>query len=416
MKNLQFSLIALLLSVIIIVSGCKKKEEDKYFSSTNSISISGKVYNQDNEVIPGVTVKINDKSAITDSEGVYKLNNIGTANTKLTIQFTKDGYISITRNEIVSQSLDINVSMISLSSNLVSQTTFSSQQGTTISTSDGSFVNLPANNFQDVNGNDYNGVIKVQAIYINPDNANFSQFIDQSSYLVNDYGQYLESYGVLRVELLDANGNEIIYQNDSMYKSGGASIGVTIPQSKISSAPQNITLYSYDNTKSAYVASGTASKNGGQYVGTVSHFSSWTCAEIGSAPSIGSAQYTINGGIYSNQTFSNFNYFSAGYTIDTSGVYNYTYISANGLDGYFDIYLVNIQSIGTYPIDGSYTYVSVAPPSASSMSLQSGTVNITRYDAVGGLIEGTFNGSVSDTSGTYNVSNGAFSVIRASDQ
>lgn len=419
MKTVQFSIITFCLSLILVYSGCKKKEDDKYFASNNSVSLYGKVYNQDNEALSGVVVKINDKSTITNSEGVFKISQLTPSSGKQTIYFEKDGFISLTRNESLTQSLTVNVSMISLSSSMVTLSTFSANQGTRVTISNGSFVNLPANHFKDANGNDYNGAVRAQIVYINPESSEFYHQIDGSSYLIDEYGQYLDSYGVLRVDLFDSNGNEVIYENDSVfYKSTGAEIGVTIPQSKVADAPQSITLYSYDNTKSAYVASGTASKNGaGQYVGSVSHFSSWTCAIPGSIYSQGSAQYTIDGGIYSAQTFSAFNSFIAYYHVDTTGMgSNYTYVDCSGTDGYMFISFDNIQSPGSYSI-GSTVGVHIAPPGVSQqLSFSSGTLTITRYDNVGGLIEGTFSGVCTDGTYTYNVTGGSFSMIRSPNQ
>lgn len=417
MKKYQLSLIAIILSVIII-SGCKKKEEDKYFASTNSVSLYGKVYDQNNEALSGVIVKLNDKTTVTDSEGAYKLSQLTPSNGNQTIYFEKAGYISLTRNESLNQSLTINVSMISLSSSIVTVTTFSAYQGTRITTSNGSFVNLPGNNYIDKYGNSYTGAVRAQVVYINPECSEFSHQIDGSSYMIDEYGQFLDSYGVLRVDLFDANGNEIIYHNDSVYfKSTGAEIGVTIPQSKIANAPQSITLYSYDNNRAAYVASGTATQNGtGQFIGSVQHFSSWTCATQASIYSQGSAQYTINGGAYSMQTFSIFNSFMAYYHADTTGMgQNYTSLSCNGSDGYMYISFDNIQSAGTYSI-GSTVGIHIGPPGVSQLSFSSGSLTITRYDNIGGLIEGTFSGVCSDGINTYNVTGGSFSMIRSPNQ
>jgi hypothetical protein len=44
------------------------------------------------------------------------------------------------------------------------------------------------------------------------------------------------------------------------------------------------------------------------------------------------------------------------------------------------------------------------------------TINVTRYDAVGGLIEGSFQGTFkTDSNGTVTISNGHFSMIRQVD-
>lgn len=414
MKKILFSLSVIFLATIIIVSSCKKKEDPDPIS--NTVSITGTVYNQDNVVLAGVNITASGKTATTDANGTFSISGISKPSGKLAVYFKKSGFISVSRFETVSSTLSISVSMIDLSSGMAASTTFDASAGGYLNTSDGTSVNLPANSFKDASGNPFTGNVTINMAYIDPTLANYERLLDGSSQMLDDAGNQLESFGLLRVELMDDSGNPIVFQADSMYK-GYANVGVTIPSSKQSTSPQEVTLYSFDSNKSAYVSSGaTASKVGGQYVGSVSHFSSWNCAiKQQTIPTQGTMQYYLTGGQFQNQLFSVFDTKQAYYSIDTIQG-NATRIYCSGTDGTISIILRMVQGVGEYSFDGANNTGFLFPASFSQINFQSGTVFINKYEQVGGLIEGTFNGICklgTDTT-NYTVSNGTFSITRTS--
>lgn len=410
MKKLLFSLAIVFLATVIIVSSCKKKEEEETPTPTpTTLSISGIVYNQDDVVLSGVTITANGKTATTDANGAFSITEITKPSGKLAIYFKKSGFISVSRFESVSSTLSLNISMIDLTSGMACTTNFDASAGGTLTSSNAN-VSLPGNNFKDASGNTYSGNVNLDMVYIDPTTSNYERFLDGSSKILDESGANLESFGVLRVDLMDDNDNMLAFEGtDSM-----ASIAMTIPQSKLADAPQEISLYTFDVTKSAYVASGTATKNGGQYVGTVSHFSSWTCAKIAPAATTNLMQYKLNGGAYQNQLFSNFESFEAYYQVDS--LYgNKTVIYCSGADGTISFYLSNVNTTGTYNIDGEMNTVYINPGNQNNMGLLGGSyVQITKYGAVGGVIEGTFSGTCADTSASYSVNAGSFSIVRSS--
>lgn len=96
----------------------------------------------------------------------------------------------------------------------------------------------------------------------------------------------------------------------------------------------------------------------------------------------------------STVTYTNFNTVAEGY-MELDTIFNeisQTYINISGADGQIDLYLSHIGSAGSYPIGVD---VSCYFMSSQSMSyqLESGTVNITEYGEVGGLIKGTVDGA-----------------------
>lgn len=74
-------------------------------------------------------------------------------------------------------------------------------------------------------------------------------------------------------------------------------------------------------------------------------------------------------------------------------------------------------SVGTYPVSYPFGSVfSIARNGVSYISIQ-GTITVTRYDAVGGWVEGTFEGTANSSDGrtSITVTNGVFKVKRDPD-
>ncbi|OFX61062.1 MAG: hypothetical protein A2046_15805 [Bacteroidetes bacterium GWA2_30_7] len=418
MKKLLFTLAVVFLATIIIVSSCKKKEEEPDPEPTPStISISGTVYDEVGAKVADVAITANDKSGTTDANGAFSITGITKPSGKLAVYFKKANYISASRFETVSSTLTIDVSLISLTSGIATQKTFVAADGGTLNIGSETSLTLPPNStFKDASGNPFTDSVTVNMAYVDPTSDNSNRLLEGSSQMLDDAGNQLESFGVLRVEIMDNAGNPITFEGDSLTKSA-ANVGVAIAPTKLTTSPQTVTLYSYNTQKSAYVSSGaTASKVGGQYVGTVSHFSSWNCAIKPATAQEGTMQYTLNGGQFQNQPFSNFTTKQAYWDIDSiSG--NGTRITCNGTDGIVSIYLKTINTTGTYNFDGTNNIGYINPQNQVQLQFQSGSyVTISKFEQVGGLIEGTFTATCSLDTVPYSVNNGSFSITRGADQ
>ncbi|MFH2142245.1 MAG: carboxypeptidase-like regulatory domain-containing protein [Bacteroidota bacterium] len=120
-------------------------------------------------------------------------------------------------------------------------------------------------------------------------------------------------------------------------------------------------------------------------------------------PAVGQNYVVMTGGPdhYNGEIFS----FST--TLDGYAYPGYTYCYCyQALNNYMTVYFSGTTT-GTYVIDGSNNYVDIVLPTGGGIS-ESGTLQVTRYDEPGGLIEGQFSGVSSD--GTQVT--GYFSVIR----
>ena len=130
----------------------------------------------------------------------------------------------------------------------------------------------------------------------------------------------------------------------------------------------------------------------------------------------GANQFTIIGTTLfpNSKTFSSFNISKTGTYNSMSGT---TSIIADGDDGYISMDIPG-KSTGQYIIGGATPlltcFINISAYSFSN-DLISGTINVTKYSSVGGLIEGNFTGKITNAGDTATITNGKFSVVRQAD-
>jgi WD40 repeat protein len=129
-------------------------------------------------------------------------------------------------------------------------------------------VDLPANGYVDAQGNAYTGTVSVAARYLDPTADNFYDSFsgDMAALRADGSSTELISYGVLRVKLTGSQGQPLNLRQ-------GSTATLTYPAAGATDA--SIPLWHFDETRGIWVEEGTATRVGGNYVGTVSHFTDW---------------------------------------------------------------------------------------------------------------------------------------------
>ena len=121
--------------------------------------------------------------------------------------------------------------------------------------------------------------------------------------------------------------------------------------------------------------------------------------------------FTLNGGGYTNQTFT-FN--SSGGAIYSSQ-YNVTNISFTGENNQSLQIMMKGNSTGTYSFGSTDYSCSITTKDKPLFILTSGTLKITEFGSLLGNVKGTFSGSgVNTSAATITVTNGSFSCKRLS--
>ncbi|MCH5600560.1 hypothetical protein [Niabella ginsengisoli] len=144
--------------------------------------------------------------------------------------------------------------------------TVSNASGGSVTSSEGVKITLPANA---VNG--YSGNINLAVKYIDAtDAANSGRVPGDLVAQNNNTLGMLESYGMAGIDLLDDAGNYL-----QLAAGKEATINLPVPASKVSTAPNTIPFWYFDEEEGAWKEEGVGVLTGNKYEGKVKHFSWW---------------------------------------------------------------------------------------------------------------------------------------------
>lgn len=268
---------------LAILAACKSGDTstNPTTNTTVTTSIAGTVSDEAGAAIGGATVLIGGQSTQTDSHGAFAIQNVAVPSARCVLIAKKSGYYNAAvANTPVSNGMTrFAVRMMALGT--VSSITASS--GGTVIASNAS-VQFPAGGFT-LNGSAYNGTAHVSARYLDPTQSSFGLYFsgDLAATTVSGSATNLLSYGVLRVDLRDDAGNAL-----QPAPGKPAQLTYPIPSSKIASAPATLPLWYFDEQTGVWKEEGFATKQGTNYVGTVTHFTDWNCDDTtGTAEVIG---------------------------------------------------------------------------------------------------------------------------------
>ena len=265
------------LIILILLSSCRKdsfndvydidRPEIEQFTFVEA-QVQGVVIDTKNQPISDALVEWGGTSSFTDSNGAFSLSGL-VKNKNAALEISKIGYFDGIK---VIQTFPGEVSEIKVS--LAERTlsgTINSQTGGMIEANEGGKIEF-ADGFQHADGTAYQGEVEVYAFYIHPELEYFEQLLPGNQMAINteNVRQVLESYGMINVELQDAQGNELQISKP-------ATITSPISQSLRASAPITIPLWHFDIENKYWKEEGTATLVDGNYVGQVNHFTWWNC-------------------------------------------------------------------------------------------------------------------------------------------
>ena len=159
----------------------------------------------------------------------------------------------------------------------------SSTSGGTVSHPSSAKLKLAANSVRYENGGEYTGNVNVAMSWIDPtaDDLPARMVGDLSGIDENGKEVVLGTYGMLNVELLADNGEELQLKDNAP-----ATLSFPVPAEIQDRAPSTIPLWSYNEELGVWFEEGSATLQNGYYVGDVAHFSSWNCDYKGEVISV----------------------------------------------------------------------------------------------------------------------------------
>ena len=272
----RISLITVLAAIIVIIS-CQKSDHKPDDNSNKveyvSATISGRILDNNKQPVNGAVVKAGSQTATTDINGNFRITNVTLDKNAGFIKVEKDGFFQGSRTIVVNANV-VNYISIELIKRTVSGTV-SGSGGGNITVQGGGSIVFSSNSFVNTAGNSaYTGTVSVSTFLINPTASNFTEIMPGTLRGITTGNEEtgLQSFGMMAVELTGASGEKL-----QLAAGKTATLTFPIPASLQAQAPNTIPLWSFNDTTGLWKEEGTATKQGTNYVGTVSHFSFWNC-------------------------------------------------------------------------------------------------------------------------------------------
>lgn len=243
---------------------------DQFFGATASRSFFGQVVDENNNGISGAFVNVGAQTVLTDDNGIFSVSNASVNEKFAYLRVTAFGYV--TSGRAVRPTDGVNrIKLMLLSADVTA--TVNSGVPETVQLGNGTSVAL-SGDYIDENGNPYTGSVDVILDFLDPASQDLDAVMPGMLYAEDVAGDevYLETFGMISVELRDASGNELNIDPNSP-----AELRFPLDPALQGVAPATIPLWSFDDTLGYWIEDGEATLQGNEYVGQVSHFSFWNC-------------------------------------------------------------------------------------------------------------------------------------------
>ncbi|WP_299209405.1 hypothetical protein [uncultured Dokdonia sp.] len=243
---------------------------DQFFGAAATRSFFGQVVDENNNGISGALVAVGAQTVFTDSNGIFSVQDASVNEQFAYLRVTASGYVTSGRALRPTDSTN-RIKLMLLSADVTA--TVTSGVPETVQLGNGASVALPGD-YIDGNGNPYAGTVDVILDFLDPASQDLDAVMPGMLYAEDVAGDevYLETFGMISVELRDASGNELNIDPNSP-----AELRFPLDPALQGIAPATIPLWSFDDTLGYWIEDGEATLQGNEYVGQVSHFSFWNC-------------------------------------------------------------------------------------------------------------------------------------------
>jgi len=240
------------------------------FGNASNSDFMGRVVDLQNNPVSGAMVQIGNSTTDTDMNGVFIIRDAQVYEKFAYVKVEKAGFLHGSRSVV--PTAGINQVQIMLLPQTVTQTV-SSGTTATVSLSNGAAVDL-SGAYSNADGSDYTGDVQVTLHLLNPTDDDMQQQMPGMLLAENlqNEARMLETLGMVAVELRSDTGEKL-----NLSEGTTATISVPLDPETLAGAPNEIPLWYFDEENGYWIEEGSATLQGTNYVGTVSHFSFWNC-------------------------------------------------------------------------------------------------------------------------------------------
>ncbi|MCR9171289.1 MAG: carboxypeptidase-like regulatory domain-containing protein [bacterium] len=217
-------------------------------------------------------VSIGNQVTYTNNIGIFSFASVSLDQQRAFAKVKKSGFFTSGRSFRPVNSEMIELNIVLLPKTVVG--TFNSNSGGTISVGNNASLQFEPGDISLGNGSAYSGNVTVFAQYLDPmaDETLDRMPGDLVGINSQDAGVGLETFGMIAVELIGANGEELNV-------TPGQTVGLTmnVQPMQLTNAPSSIPLWYFEEFNGHWVEDGNATLNGSAYEGEVGHFTFWNC-------------------------------------------------------------------------------------------------------------------------------------------
>lgn len=241
------------------------------------IALSGIVRDASGTPIEGVSIVSGSSAATTNTDGFFEFDQIQVVSVqkdRSVVRFSKAGYFDVVRSMDAddAEGASWEVVMCKKENNdFTSIKTYSSSSDQTLQAGEMK-IDMPQDGYKvDGTGLSYNGKVKSEMVYLDPNNERFSEMMpggDLAAVRSDNSSAQLVSYGMTDLNMYAENGDKLQLKDGSKAK-----LTFPIPAGMGENPPASIPLWSFNEKTGLWEEEGSAALQGNVYVGEVAHFS-----------------------------------------------------------------------------------------------------------------------------------------------
>lgn len=268
-------LIAALMIAVLLAVGCRKDDGEPPpasgpGTSAGTTRVLGQVVDASGAPLSGVQVQSGSATATSDAVGFFVLAN-APADHRVVVRCQKAGFFDAVHGTPAKVN-GTTILRVAMRSSAPDFTGLSSASPQDLQSPDGFRLQLPANGLVTATGAPYSGTYAVAVEHFATDAPDFSAAMPGGDLtaIVGGSQQQLYSYGMASVLITDGAGSELQLGNGA-----SATLHLPIAADQSSEAPATVPLWHLNEQTGIWEPEGEALRVGGEYVGTVQHFSTW---------------------------------------------------------------------------------------------------------------------------------------------
>ncbi len=272
MKKSRLLILAVILTTLVF-SSCNTSENEtaqNSFTFGNQITgnFAGKIVDENNVGISGVTIDISGLTTTTGTDGKFEMSSVSVKERFAYITANKSGFLNGSRVVIPHDGVN-NIDIMLLPKNVIA--TIPTGQTSVVTTPDGTKLTFDGA-FKTENGTSYQGNVNVIAQYLGPNDPNVTKKMPGALLGQRTDGTItgMATFGMINVELYGDNNQKLQLESGHT-----ANISMPIVSEQLASANETMPLWYFDEVSGLWKEQGFSRKIGNRYVGNVSHFTIW---------------------------------------------------------------------------------------------------------------------------------------------